>query len=440
MKSKRSPFANLPSSWLGRNTRLLGLAAKIARKLASGSFQQLLNKSGEKGLAAVLDLTTQEGLADDLTAALGAMKGLAMKAGQVMSYVDFALPEKAREILGALQDSVVPMPPDVVEDIIKRELGRTPSSLFSEWSPVPIAAASIGQVHLAKLQDGTPLAIKIQYPEIEKTIQIDLGNLKIFDVLGYGIFRHQDKGAVLEEFKERLLEECNYEFEAKNQEKFKQLYQENSQVIIPDIFHEFSTKRVLTSRYYPAKRFKEFLSSSSQEQRNRAGEIIWSFAFESIFKHGLFNADPHPGNYLFTDNGEVVFLDFGCVKSFDREFISDWKEMAVATLEGDQQKLKALLIKKRISPRPNLYDFEYHYHMMRELYLPWREDKTFCFTHEFVAKTIQDLVIKNPNKFTTNMPRDWVFVNRLQWGLYSVLAMLNAQSNWHRRLMPLIQT
>jgi len=438
-KNERKPLSKLTTSWVGRNTRLASTATKVLGKLAKGSMQKLIQTAENSDLGQVVKVVVQEKIAEDIADTLSELKGLAMKAGQIMSYLDFTLPEGAREILSKLQDSTTPMEPHVVEEIIEKELGKKPQEIFGEWLPKPFAAASIGQVHLAKLKDGTEVAVKVQYPEIDRSIETDLKNVKIIDLMASTIFRHQDKGAVLSELRERLLEECDYTFEAKNQEKFKNLYRDNSNVIIPEVFREYSSKRVLTTRFYKAKRFKDFQISATQQEKNKAAEIIWDFAFESIFKHHLFNADPHPGNYLFTDEGQVVFLDFGCVKSFDEALIDHWKEMAKATLAGDKSRLKDLLIEGRIVPKPESFDFDYHYHMMRALYTPWREDVEFRFTHEFVQKTIEDLVAKNPNKFKMNLPKDWVFVNRLQWGLHSVLAMLGANSNWHRRILPLLK-
>ncbi len=436
-KTNQKNLKTLSSSWLSRTLKLSKTTAGIATRLASSSIHRALVTEAR---AQILQAASQRAVATRLVNTLGEMKGLMMKVGQIISYMDFALPEPARELLQTLQDSTVPMEPATINKIIKAELGAEPEIIFKEWEANSVAAASIGQVHWAKIQDGTPVAVKVQYPGITKTLDADLKNVGIFDHLGSALFRGQEKGTFISELRERLLEECDYRIEAKNQIEFRQRFHGNQKIVIPNIFERFSTDKVLTSEWIQGRRFKEFSITASQIEKNEAGLVIWVFAMESIFRHRIFNADPHPGNYLFLENGRVAFLDFGCVKHFSSEFITSWKLMARAFIEKKWKKYDQCVIESKIAANPDDFDFEYHRKMMSVLYVPWEEDKTYRFNQPYIEKTWRMMVLENPNKFRTNLPRDWIFLQRLQWGLNSVLAALDAEANWHRSFMKLIYT
>jgi len=426
---------SLATSWLSRTARQSGMAAGAAARLAAGQLGKL---ASGKGASLAVDPATQQAIAKRVAATLGEMKGLAMKAGQVASYLDFAMPQAAREALAGLQDSTPPMTPEVIDRVVTAELGKPPKELFAEWAERPFAAASIGQVHRARTRDGLDVAVKVQYPGIAQAIEADLKSAGALQALGSVVLRHQDHGAIYEELRERLLEECDYRVEARNQEEFRRLYADRADMVIPEVVPALSATRVLTTRFAPGKRFAEFAATASQEERDRAGEAIWDFAMVSIFRHGLFNADPHPGNYLFAP-GQVVFLDFGCVKRYAPSFIAQWKRLCLACTFGDRATFDRCVVELGFAPDPAKYDFDYHYRMTRAIYEPWLKDEPYLFTEAFVARTWRTLVVDNPNKFRMNLPRDFLFVNRVQWGVYSVLATLRAVSNWRRRLLPVVE-
>ncbi len=427
---------HLATSWLARTARGSGTAMGVAARWTGGSLQKLVTS---KAAGVAVEAATQAAIAKRLTASLGEMKGLAMKLGQIASYLDFAMPEAARQVLAGLQDSTPPMAPDVIEAVVREELGKAPRELFAEWSDQPIAAASIGQVHRARLPDGTPVAVKVQYPGIARTLDADLKSANALDSLGAVVFRGQERGAVIAELRDRLMEECDYRHEADSQEQFRRLFADRADMVIPEIFPAYSATRVLTSRFFEGRRFADFAAHAPQAARDRAGETIWDFAMRSIFQHGLFNADPHPGNYLFLPDDKVVFLDFGCVKRFTPDFVERWRRLCLACTHGDRVTFDRCVTEFGFAPDPKTYDFDYHYKMTRAIYEPWLEDQDYLFTQAFVERTWHALVVNNPNKFKLNMPRDFLFVNRVQWGLYAVLAQLGSVSNWRRRLLPYVE-
>jgi predicted unusual protein kinase regulating ubiquinone biosynthesis (AarF/ABC1/UbiB family) len=426
----------LATSWLSRTARGSGTAMGVAARWTGGSLQKLV---ASKAAGGAVEVATQAAIAKRLAASLGEMKGLAMKLGQIASYLDFAMPEAARQVLAGLQDSTAPMAPEIIDTVVREELGKAPREIFAEWSDRPIAAASIGQVHRARLADGTLVAVKVQYPGIAKSLDADLKSANALDSLGSLLFRGQERGAVLSELRDRLMEECDYRHEAASQEEFRRLFADRADMVIPETYPAYSATRVLTSRFFEGRRFADFVAHASQEERNRAGETIWDFAMRSIFQHGLFNADPHPGNYLFMPDSKVVFLDFGCVKRFTPEFVARWCKLCLACTRGDRPTFDRCVAEFGFAPDPKTYDFDYHFKMTRAIYEPWLEDEPYLFTQAFVERTWHALVIDNPNKFRLNLPRDFLFVNRVQWGLYAVLAQLGSVSNWRRRLLPYLE-
>ncbi|HEX4420458.1 MAG TPA: AarF/UbiB family protein, partial [Kofleriaceae bacterium] len=152
--------------------------------------------------------------------------------------------------------------------------------------------------------------------------------------------------------------------------------------------------------------------------------------------NGVFNGDPHPGNYLFDEDGRVTFLDFGCVKYFPDEMMVSWKRLVTSHLEGDQQAFRTLLIALGFITEQSALDAGLLYDYFRYFYEPFHADREFTFTSEYNAQSLK-MVFAPDGKFAgltkqINMPRDFVFVNRIQWGVYSILAQLGASGNWHR--------
>src|SRR5205807_7122169 len=219
----------------------------------------------------------------------------------------------------SLQADAEPMEPVLVAAVIESELGRPPEQLFADFSPEPIAAASIGQVHAARLHDGTEVAVKVQYPGVAEAIRDDLANTELlftFVKIAKGVvpqYRNFDVRAVADEIAARMGEEVDYGTELANQMEFAEHYRRHPFVRVPEVFPELSSDRVLTMQMVHGRRWPAS-GEVDQELPDRWGEAINRFFFGSIARFGVFNADPHPGNYLFHDDGTVTFLDFGCVK------------------------------------------------------------------------------------------------------------------------------
>src|SRR5947209_7187310 len=253
--------------------------------------------------------------AEDVARELGNMKGAIMKAGQMISFIAEGLPPEAQAALATLQADVPPMAPSLAEQVVREELGNDPEKLFLDWNPVPVAAASIGQVHRAVLRDGRIVAVKVQYPGVDRAIRSDLDNAEML----YGMFsamamRNLDVKALVDELRARMVDELDYEHEARCQTEIAAIYAGHPFIRVPAVVPELSARRVLTSDWVDGMRWEEFLEHASPEVRQRAAEVIFRFTQGSIHRNGVFNGDPHPGNYRFHRDGSVTFLDFGLVK------------------------------------------------------------------------------------------------------------------------------
>jgi predicted unusual protein kinase regulating ubiquinone biosynthesis (AarF/ABC1/UbiB family) len=422
----------------------------------------LLRSGAAQALAAARALTrgetsAREILADERLAAsaeraartMGEMKGAVMKIGQLLSFVDSEfIPPAYRDALATLQADAPPMAQDLVDDVITRELGAPPASIFSFFSPNPIAAASIGQVHMARLpspaggDEELELVVKVQYPGVAEAIASDLSNAALLSMLGSfakvllkPIVADVDISAIVDEVRERVTEELDYRIELANQQEFIEIYRDHPSIHIPEVVPELSTERVLTMEYVDAMRWPAALEQP-KELRDQWGLNIARFAFHSLYEHHLFNADPHPGNYLFHEDGSVTFLDFGCVKHFTRERIQGMRDIAAAVYAGDDDRaLDGFVAIGMLRNRDGLAEDTMLGYIHRA-YEPLRSPQPYTYTREWAAAQMGDLLDLKLSADERNivrhvdLPPDQVFVLRISAGLNSVLAGLEATLNW----------
>lgn len=399
------------------------LAGKVGLKMARRTFV--------KGKANEPDAAEAVRAARQLVTQLGAFKGLVMKIGQMASYLPGALPPEAQAVLAKLQAESTAMSYERIRDVVEAELGAAPEALFEHFEPEPFAAASIGQVHRARLE-GREVAVKVQYPGIEEVLASDLSTIgwaARVSTLGLPI----DAGALVDELRTRIVEECDYELEARNQQELAALMRGDPGVHVPAVIGERSSRRVLTTELVDAARFGPFVEGATQEAKDRAAGVIFRTCFRTLFRHGVYNGDPHPGNYLFHPDGRVTFLDFGCVRRFDRTFIERWKAFARGVIDGDRGGFSDRFRALGLVGREKSFDYDAQWRATLHLYEPFTQvDPFFTYTDEYVAASYSVLLFDNPNQLKTAMPPEWLLLNRLQWGLNAVLAKLSATGPWPR--------
>jgi len=434
----------------GRLARGLPLAGLAVRQ-GAGRLAGKLTRDDQKRL----DRFTRE--AERYVAVLGDMKGVAMKVGQLLSFLDAgAVPEQHRasyqQILGALQADAPPMPFETVRDVLERELGRPVEEAFAWIGERPMAAASIGQVHAARLRDDRKVVVKVQYPGVGDAIRADLQNTELlasFASLGAKLSPIRvtaDPAAIVEEVAERITEELDYRLEAANQTEFHAHYAGHPFIRIPEVVSELSTERVLVMAQHEGLRWTAALGEP-QALKDTWGEAVHRFVFGSLYDFGTFNADPHPGNYLFHDDGGVTFLDFGCVKRFSSEQVAAMRRMSAAVFEyTDADALFDSFVELGCIPRTTKLQPQRVFDWWAPIWDPGRaESRPFTFTPEFAAWVMERNfdVFGEWRDIARGMgigpaSKDWTFLTRIQLGLYSVLGALLATGDWravHKELM-----
>lgn len=429
---QQDTLSSLETSWFKRTFKLSSLSAQFTAQYIWNHLKGVVGKKHQDNIKS----RTQKALALKIADSLSKMKGLPMKLGQMVSYMDFHAPDLKNKSFSELQFWSHPLDPATIAEIIVGEFKKTPGQLFKKWTPTPFAAASIGQVHRAQLDDDTKVAVKIQYPDILKLIKNDLVNAEIIDTVGSTLFAGQEAGVWVSELRERLIQECNYSQELANQETFYRIYQNDNHIIIPKVFRNYSSSKIITSSFEEGESFDFFIQNANQEERDFAAQTILRFSFGSLFKHHILNGDPHPGNYLFKDKA-VVFLDYGCVKNISKEFTQLWARFLKALIHNDKEACKEVVIAFNVAPNPDQFDFDYHFTSMRQWYTPLLEPNT-VIDPAFMQQQWNQLVIHNPNIKKMNVPPDWVLVNHLNWGIYSVLAHLKARVCFRDYLVDLL--
>lgn len=357
-----------------------------------------------------------------------------MKIGQMASYLDVGLPEATRASLAQLQANAPPMSPVLASSVIAAELGAPPDELFEEWAPAPIAAASIGQVHRAITPDGRACAVKVQYPGVAEAIAADLGSARmVFRALSV-LFPGLDPAPIVEELRQRLTEELDYEHEASNQRLFADHYRGHPYIFIPEVFDDLSTARVLTTELATGATFEEVLAWP-QDQRNRVAEAVYRFSIGSIYRLWAFNGDPHPGNYLFHPDGSVTFLDFGLVKRFTEEETAQFERMLTAmVINRNIPRFRAELVATGLLPADAHFTDDEVEAFFTHFYEFVLTDETRTFTQEYAAAGVRAIFNATGEhaelKKVLNVPPSLVVLQRINLGLISLFAQLGATANW----------
>ncbi|HZQ26923.1 MAG TPA: AarF/UbiB family protein, partial [Acidimicrobiales bacterium] len=228
----------------GRNLALAQLGGRLGRRQAAHQARRVFASAERRE---ELDREHELRTAADVAGALGNMKGALMKLGQLASFLDDGLPAPMREALASLQQDAPPMSGSLAAEVVAHELGASPDQLFAEWDPTPIAAASIGQVHRAITHDGQAVAVKVQYPGVDRAIRTDLDNTQLLVQAVGMMFPGLDPGPIVDELKTRLTEELDYRLEAKNQRLFAAFYDRHPFIHVPAVRDDLSSERVLTT-------------------------------------------------------------------------------------------------------------------------------------------------------------------------------------------------
>jgi predicted unusual protein kinase regulating ubiquinone biosynthesis (AarF/ABC1/UbiB family) len=371
---------------------------------------------------------------------LGTMKGAAMKLGQVMSFLDVGLvPEEFREEfqekLAALRDAAPKVSFQQMKKVMEDEYEEKLDDVFETFDPVPIAAASIGQVYKARMHDGRDVAVKVQYPGVASAVRADMQNLGMILRLMKRIAPGLDPKALGDEIRSRIDEELDYELEAANQRTLARIFRGHPFILVPDVITRLSRERVVVSEFVSGRGFEE-IKQLPQDERDRIGEMIFRFYFGCMYRHHQFSGDPHPGNSLLLDDGRMAFLDFGLFKKIPAEVAEFELETQRLGGEGRSSELIDLLHRGGFIGDPSFYTEEKIMAQFRDLTWWYTEDQEVLLTPEIATEVLIQMSDPRSRHWGSmrheTLPPDHLFGRRLETLTLAVLGQLRARANWHR--------
>jgi predicted unusual protein kinase regulating ubiquinone biosynthesis (AarF/ABC1/UbiB family) len=340
-------MSDLPRKAVTRTAKLAALPLGIAGRATWGFGKRIVGESAE-----LVGRELQQRTAEQLFKVLGELKGGAMKFGQALSVFESALPEEVagpyRAALTKLQEAAPPMPTRTVHTVLRERLGEEWQELFLEFEDKPAAAASIGQVHRAVWHDGREVAVKVQYPGAGEALLSDLNQLSRFSRLLGPLIPGMDIKPLITELKDRVSEELDYGLEAQAQRTHAEEFADDPDVLVPQVVHQ--SEQVLITEWIDGIPLSEIISDGTQEQRDRAGQLLARFLFSGPARTGLLHADPHPGNFRLLPGGpegeddwRLGVLDFGTVDRLPGGLPATIGECLRLTLDGEAETVYELL-------------------------------------------------------------------------------------------------
>ncbi len=427
----------IPTSRLRRLSKIGGVAATTAARQL-GTRAANVTRTEESGRRALE--RRQLETAEQIVAVLGTMKGAAMKLGQVMSFLDVGLvPEEFREDFQAKLAELRDAAPNVsfkdMKKVIESEYGERIEDVFESFDPVPIAAASIGQVYSARLEDGRRVAVKVQYPGVATAVRADMQNLGVILRLMKRVAPGLDPKALGQEIRERIEEELDYELEASNQRRIARIYRDHPFIVVPDVVTSLSREKVVVSEFVEGRGFEE-MKQLPKAERDRIGEIIFRFYFGCMYRHHQFSGDPHPGNCLLLDDGRMAFLDFGLFKRIPAtiaEFELETQRLGVAR---DGARLIETLHRGGFIGDITHYTDEKILAMFDDFTWWYTRDEEIQLEPEIATEVMITMSDPRSPYFGTmrheTLPTEHLFGRRLEMLTLAVLSQLRATANWHR--------
>lgn len=373
--------------------------------------------------------------ARDIYNGLSELKGSALKMAQMMSMDRNVLPRAYTDLFSQAQYSAPPLSYPLVVKTFDKYFGKAPTEVFETFSRSAVNAASIGQVHEA-FMDGKRLAVKVQYPGVGDSVRSDLKMVKPIAARMFGI-KVKEMKEYFEEVETMMLEETDYELELKRSIKISKACKHLEGLRFPKYYKKLSSKRILTMDWLPGEHLGEFMQQPrSQELINRIGQRIWDFYEYQVHTLRTVHADPHPGNFLFEEDGTVGILDFGCVKEIPDDFYQPFFKL----LDKDKMEDPAMRLKLfKEAGLLNDADSESQVALMEGVFTkmisllgkPFHTEE-FDFSDDAYFKEIAEFgekisKMKQFRKAGARGSADGIYVNRAYFGLYSILNLLGAK-------------
>ena len=373
--------------------------------------------------------------AEDIYDGLKKMKGSALKVAQMLSMDKSILPQAYVEKFSLAQFSVPPLSPPLVTKTFKKYFGKLPSQIFDSFNSTSVNAASIGQVHKAE-KDGKKLAVKIQYPGVADSIASDLALVKPIAISMFNI-KGKDSDIYFKEVEDKLVEETNYLLEIEQSKTVAEACKHIPNLEFPNYYEEYSSERIITMDWMHGKHLSEFTKNNTdQKLSNKLGQALWDFYMFQIHKLKKVHADPHPGNFLISEEGKLIALDFGCMKSIPDDFYVPYFELAEPENINDPKIFKNRLFELEIlrsdDSEEEIAFFTRMFHDMLSLFTQPFHQENFDFSDaEFFQKIAElgEQYSKNTELRKMNGNRGskhFIYINRTFFGLYNLMFDLKA--------------
>lgn len=370
---------------------------------------------------------------EDVRETLGHLRGPLVKVFQLLAAIPDALPPAYANELMHLQSNAPRMGAGFVKRRMRGELGPDWEAHFSEFDLEAAAAASLGQVHRARLLDGTPVACKLQYPDMASTVEADMTQFQT----ALKLYGHYHKGLdptyIIEEVRDRLREELDYTREAKHLKLYAHIFDHDPLVMVPDVYDSNSTQRLLTMEWVSGSPLLT-LQDAPQEYRNAVAERLFHAWYYPLYRYGVIHGDPHLGNYFFHDSSAVTLLDYGCVRIFPSTFVAGSIDLYHALAAEDGELLRQAFEKLGFENlTPALLDVlkvwaDY-------LYGPLLDNRVRPIDADHSSRRGQDIMGSVYEKLHhlggVRLPREFVFMDRAAVGLGAAFMRLRAELNWH---------
>jgi predicted unusual protein kinase regulating ubiquinone biosynthesis (AarF/ABC1/UbiB family) len=375
---------------------------------------------------------THAEIAKVIIESLGTLKGVSVKIAQ---QVALGLPFLPKEYLDEISKSFNTIPPinkALIRKVIKQEFGKYPQNIFDSFNSEPFGSASLGQVHLA-YKNNTKLAVKVQYPAIAKSIKSDL------TVLKFALSRFAKGGNIdhlMKEIEDRLYEEVDYYIEADNSEHFLKNFKHDL-IVIPAVYRNLSTQKVITTSFLEGRSFQEFLLSNPiQKERNHYAQLIFDSFFIGLYHLQMIHADPNPGNFIFMENRKLGLIDFGCVKRLNDAFLVSFSKLHVSLMDKlpDEEITKQYVDLRMIDKDTPEKMLEFYQEVIKPLdriYIEIFETDSYDFKENknFSERGFKTIIEVQKKGITTvqNMNEEYIFVDRTLLGYYAMFEQMEAK-------------
>jgi predicted unusual protein kinase regulating ubiquinone biosynthesis (AarF/ABC1/UbiB family) len=419
----------IPTSKIQRASKLIQTGAKVGANYIKFYGDKLVNPEEEA------KERLNKGNAEAIYDGLKTMKGSALKVAQMLSMEKNIMPRAYVEKFSLSQFSVPPISAPLLVKSFKNYFGKHPNEIFDEFDLNSINAASIGQVHRAK-KNGQSLAVKIQYPGIAKSISSDLAlvkpiALKMFNIKGEGSDRY------FKEVENKLTEETNYILEFQQSEEISNACSHIENLKFPQYYEELSCDKILTMSWMNGIHLSEYTAKPlDQKTGNKLGQALWDFYMYQMHSLKKVHADPHPGNFLVSPEGELIVIDFGCIKSIPDDFYIPYFELAkkenIENPDYFQKKLYELEILRKDDSAEEVTFFTKLFHEMLSLFTkPFQQEKFDFSDADFFGK-IADLGTKYAKSSELKQmngnrgSKHFIYINRTFFGLYNLMFDLKA--------------